>query len=130
MKITKFRLFNLFAILLILATKCTSDGIGVVDIYNEYIPEKLNIVEAEGIKLEEVFVENQVSMNVKLSQPGMYRIKIKDLAGKVISQERLQVKEGNNILSVYTSTLPKSSYTIELQDDNHIKLGSSIFVIK
>ena len=41
-------------------------------------------------------------MNVKLPEAGTYRIKIRHgLNNELISQERLEVKEGDNILKVY-----------------------------
>lgn len=129
MKITKFRLFNLFAILLLLANKCTADR------YDEYeflsfVPEALEINEASGLRLENYIVDNQVEMNVKLPLDGTYRLKIKDITGKTVSQEKLNAKEGNNILKTYTSSLPKSSYTIALETEDGIELGSEVFAIK
>ena len=129
MKITKFRIFNLFAILLILATKCTSDSYEFTDY--AFVPEALVIVEPQGIKLENTVVEDQVDINVKLPVDGTYRIKIVDISGKMVSQEKITAKEGDNILKIYVKALPVSSYEVQLLDDaTNILLGKQIFAMK
>jgi hypothetical protein len=129
MKITKFRLFNLFAILLILATKCTSDSYEFTDY--TYVPDTLIIVEPQGIRLENTVVEDQVDINVKLPVDGTYRIKIVDISGKMVSQEKITAKEGDNILKIYVKALPVSSYEVQLLDDaTNILLGKQIFAMK
>ena len=124
MKITKFRLFNLFAILLILATKCTSDSYEFVDY--TYVPQELKIEQLEGLKLASMFVQNEVAMNVKLSSGGEHRVKIYGIDDKLISQEKLTANLGDNVLTVYTKILPKGSYRIELYK-NENRLGVSTF---
>ena len=69
-------------------------------------------------------------MNVKLQYSGTYRIKIKDISGELISQEKINGEEGNNLLKVYVSTLPKSSYTLLLTDYNHQVLGITTIVVE
>jgi hypothetical protein len=91
-------------------------------------PESLVINKAVGIKLENIFVIDKVSMNVKLEDVSEVRIKLRSIDGTLISQEKINVKQGDNILSVYTSSLNKSSYTIELTDIDHNVLGKTIFV--
>lgn len=129
MKITKFRLFNLFAILLVLGTKCTSDSYEFTDY--TYVPEALVIEEPQGIKLENYVVDNQVDINVKLPVDGIYRIKIIDLSGKMVSQEKLTAKKGDNILKIYVNALPVSSYEVQLLDDEtNLLLGTELFAMK
>jgi len=129
MKITKFRIFNLFAILLVLATKCTSDSYEYADF--TYVPEALVIEEPQGIKLENYVVDNQVDINVKLPVDGIYRIKIIDLSGKMVSQEKLTAKKGDNILKIYVNALPVSSYEVQLLDDEtNLLLGKELFAMK
>lgn len=129
MKITKFRLFNLFAILLILATKCTSDRYEFVDY--TYVPERLVIEETQGIRLENYVVDNQVDINVKLPVDGTYRIKIVDISGKMVSQEKITAKKGDNILKIYVNALPVSSYEVQLLDDEtNMLLGKELFAMK
>ncbi len=114
----------------ILALGCTYDPVEEVEFVDSLVPKELAIVEPVGLKLENIFVTDKVSINAKLPQDGTYRLKIKDIGGKLISQEKLEAKKGDNLLSIYTSSLPKTSYTVELHTDNGTLLGSSIFVIQ
>lgn len=114
----------------ILALGCTYDPVEEVELVDSLVPRELTIVEPVGLKLENIFVTDKVSINAKLPQDGTYRLKIKDIGGKLISQEKLEAKKGDNLLSIYTSSLPKTSYTVELHTDNGTLLGSSIFVIQ
>jgi len=107
---------------------CTRDEYVVYE-PTSFIPETLQIVEPIGLKLENTFVTDKVSVNVKLPSTGTYRLKIKDIVGKLVSQEKLSAKEGDNILSIYTNSLEKSSYTVELQTEDGTLLGSSVFVM-
>lgn len=107
---------------------CTKDEFQIEDPMI-FVPETLQIVEPVGLKLENTFVTDKVSVNVKLPSDGTYRLKIKDIVGNLVSQEKLSAKEGNNILSIYTTSLEKSSYTVELQTEDGILLGSSVFVM-
>lgn len=107
---------------------CTQDEY-MIDEPIGIIPEALQIVEPVGLKLENTFVSDKVSVNVKLPSNGTYRLKIKDIIGNLVSQEKLSAKEGDNILSIYTTSLEKSSYTVELQTEDGILLGSSVFVM-
>ena len=94
------------------------------------VPEVLQIADEIGIKLESTIVTNQVAMNVKLPEDGVYRIKIRHgMNNELISQERVNGTEGDNILKVYTSTLDKSGYMIQLTDEFHNVLGASSFVV-
>jgi len=93
------------------------------------IPTSLQINDIMGIKLESTIVSNEVKMNVKLPADGTYRIKIKDIGNKLISQEKINVSVGDNILSVYVSSLENDSYTLELTDDNHKVLGITTIVV-
>ena len=45
---------------------------------------------------------------------------------ELISQEKVNGTEGDNILKVYTSTLDKSGYMIQLTDEFHNVLGERI----
>ena len=95
-----------------------------------FIPEALQIIEPTGIKLENYVVEGQVDINVKLPQDGDYRIKIKDITGKLVSQEKLTAKQGDNILKIYVNALPVSSYTVELLNTSNVLLGKQLFAMK
>ena len=117
----------LSVLLMFLVLGCVKDELQ--DIYpHSLIPENLKIEEPIGLKLESIFVSNKVSINVKLPQDGTYRLKIRNISNELVSQERLTAKEGNNILSIYTRSLSKSSYTVELTNDDHTVLGRTVFV--
>ncbi len=113
--------FVLFAL-----TGCYKDDLLLPDIKQEVKPE-LQISENIGIKLSTVFVTSEVSMNVKLDKSGTVTIKIFDISNKVVSKETVSVKEGDNILKVYTSALPSSAYRIGLFDSSNNMLGITDF---
>jgi len=95
------------------------------------VPESLEIFDLIGIKLESAIVHDRVAMNVKLETSGYYRVKIRHgLNNELISQERIEAKEGDNILKVYVSSLDKSGYLIQLTDDDHNLLGAESFVVQ
>lgn len=105
---------------------CTKDDILPEPPISE-IKAELKIDALSGIKLETPFVTNEVSMNVKTSSAGKVIIRILDLTNKVISKEEVSVKEGDNILKVYTSALPSSAYRIALYDSNGVMIGITDF---
>lgn len=94
------------------------------------IPNNLTISQLTGIRLENTIVQDEVNMNVKLPHSGTYRIKIRDISGKLISQEKIEGREGDNLLKVYVSALPKSSYTLLLTDYNHTVIGITSVVVE
>lgn len=119
------KLYYVFLMLLVLG--CTKDEyefIGAASL----VPETLQIDEPIGLKLESIFTSDKVSINVKLPEDGMYRLKIRDISNKLISQEKLSAKGGDNLLSIYTRNLGKSSFTVELTTENHLVLGRTVFV--
>lgn len=91
------------------------------------INEDLKINGITGIKLETVFVKNEVSMNVKSEVAQTVTIKITDISNRVVSKSTSDVKMGDNILKVYTSTLPSSAYRIGLYDNTGKLLGITDF---
>ena len=93
------------------------------------VPEALQIKELIGIKTESVIVEEEVRMNVKLPYGGVYRIKIRDISKNLVSQEKIEGDEGDNILKVYVSSLENDGYIIELTDDAHDIIGLTTFVV-
>jgi len=93
------------------------------------VPESLVIGDLQGIKVESTIVTNEVKMNIKLPYTGTYRVKIRDIGKELISQEKLQANEGDNILKVYVSSLSNDGYTLELTDDNHDIIGITSIVV-
>lgn len=113
-------------VMIVFVIGCTNDDIIIPQ---STTPKSLIITESVGLKLESTIVTDKVAINAKLPSAGDYRIRIKDIMGKMVSQDKITAKSGDNVLSIYTASLPKSSYTIELQDEYGKVLGSSIFVI-
>src|SRR5210317_2039030 len=89
-----------------------------------YVPETLVIKEDVGIKLDSNFATTEIRMNVKLNSSGNYYIKVLNITGKVVAKELVNGRIGDNIFTVYTSTLPKSSYRLELFNDDK-KVGAT-----
>ena len=119
----KIIILSLFAIVL----SCSHEEI-IID-NPQPLPEvdALEIKEAQGLKLESYIVERQVKINTKLSVRGTHRIKIYDFTGNLVSQEKIQGKEGDNLLNIYVSALPKGSYTVKLQTIDNRDIGTELF---
>lgn len=119
------KLISILVLLLVLG--CVRDDELIIDPVVE-TPDVLFIGELQGIKLASAIVSERVAMNVKLPSDGIYRIKIKHgLNNELISQEKIQGKEGDNILNVYVNALEKSSYRLELSTENHELIGATAF---
>jgi len=114
---------------LIFVVGCSPDEIlSPIDLTQE-VPESLKIDDLQGLKLESTIVSDEVRMNVKLPYTGTYRIKIRDISKELISQEKIEGNEGDNLLKVYVSSLSKDGYIIELTNNDHDVLGLTTFVV-
>ena len=121
----------LITLSLLVLVGCYQDDDLITQYPNQEAPESLKIDGLMGIKLENTVVSDRVAMNVKLPVDGIYRIKIRHgMNNELISQEKVNGTEGDNILKVYTSTLDKSGYMIQLTDEFHNILGSESFVVQ
>lgn len=115
---------------LVLLVSCMKDDDILSPIDNGVeVPESLVIDDLQGIKVESTIVSSEVKMNVKLPYTGTYRVKIRDIGKELISQEKLQANEGDNILKVYVSSLSNDGYTLELTNDNHEVIGITSIVV-
>ena len=123
---TKFHKIYFVAIAL-LAFACTKDFIDEYEGMTAIVPESLKIEGASGIKLASTIVKDEVNINVKLPLEGTYKIKLIDFSGEMISSEKITAKEGDNILSVYVSALPVSSYKVQLLTENGELIGTEVF---
>jgi len=112
-----------YTILFTLFLACSTDEI-YEPIYMEEIPQELKIDALVGIKLESNFATDVINMNVKLDTEGEYFIKVLDISNRIVSKEKVSGKLGDNLFRVYTSTLPKSSYRLELYRDQ-TKVGAT-----
>ncbi len=104
-------------------------GCRKTDIYPtpQEVDPSLKINSLSALKLQTVFVMNEVSMNVKTETSQTATIKIFDIANRVVSKSTSNVKSGDNILKVYTSALPSSAYRIGLFDSAGNLLGITDF---
>ena len=93
------------------------------------VPESLQIEDIQRLKVESTIVSDEVRMNIKLPYTGTYRVKIRDISKNLVSQEKLDANEGDNILKVYVSSLENNGYTLELTDDNHDIIGIASIVV-
>jgi hypothetical protein len=91
------------------------------------VAPELKMANSVGIKLQSAFVTSEVAMNVKIQAAGTVTIKIFDIANRVVSKETVNVKEGDNILKVYTTALPSSAYRVGLFDSANNMLGITDF---
>jgi hypothetical protein len=114
----------LFAILLFTIIFSCSEMDEPITLTNS-IPLELSL-NSVGIRLESNFVTNEAKMNVKLSDADKITIKIVDLSGKVVSSENIDAKAGDNILTVYTKALPRSSYELQLFNSKNQQLGRTL----
>ena len=115
--------------LLLAAAACTSEPDQIAAPIQQ-IGTTLVVEGVQGLKLESYIVSSEVKINSKLPAAGTYKLKIYDFGGNVVSQEKIEGKEGDNILTVYVSALPVSSYSIELQTVNNALIGKEYFSIQ
>tara|TARA_S200002703_G_scaffold159687_1_gene174092 strand:- start:97 stop:474 length:378 start_codon:yes stop_codon:yes gene_type:complete len=110
---------------LILAISCSEDPF----LENPYgdIPENLVVETPQGIRLENYIVSDDIKINLKSTTSISTRIKILDIQDRLISQEKISIFEGDNILKVYVKAMPKSSYTIKVEDQTGNVIGKEIF---
>ena len=112
-----------YTILFTLFLACTPDSV-YEPIEYVFVPQYLQIQESVGIKLDSNFASSTILMNIKLDKEGNYYIKVLDVKNNVVSKEKVTGNTGDNIFKVYTSTLPKSSYRIELFYESN-KVGAT-----
>ena len=120
---------RIIAIMLILAAAACTQDPEYIDIPKQ-TSNTLTINGVQGLKLESYVVTNQVKINSKLPVAGNYKIKIYDFTGEIVSQEKIEGKEGDNILNIYVSALPVSSYSVELQTADNKVIGREYFSIQ
>jgi hypothetical protein len=115
MKITKFRLFNLFALLLILANQCTSETYEPIP---DFIPESSSVFQNTSIVLKDT-----TPIDFNLPETGTYELTLQDeFTGDIVSREKFKGVAGKNKLNVYTKVLPKGSYRLILINPSNIAI--------
>ena len=120
---------NLISLLILLTLVSCARDVEDAAIPVLEVPERLVIDDLQGIRLGSLIVSQQVNINTKLPEAGMYRIKIYDFSGKLVNQEKLKGVKGDNILNIYVSSLPKSSYTVELRTMDNELIGRELFSV-
>jgi len=118
------KLISIIALSIVL-TGCYKDDL--IEPIKTQATDDLKIANAVGIKLQSPFVTSEVSMNVKSDVAQTVTIKIFDIANRVVSKSTSEVEIGDNILKVYTTTLPTSAYRIALYDLAGKQLGITDF---
>jgi len=118
------KLISIIALSIVL-TGCYKDDL--IEPIKTQATDDLKIANAVGIKLQSPFVTSEVSMNVKSDVAQTVTIKIFDIANRVVSKSTSDVTIGDNILKVYTTTLPSSAYRIGLYDSMGRELGITDF---
>lgn len=112
---------------LIVLVSCMKDDEFIID-PNVEVPENLFIGELQGVKLASYIVNEEVDINIKLPKTDTYRIKIRHgVNDRIISQELVQGKQGDNLLKVYVRAIPNSAYKLEVTTENHQSIGFSAF---
>jgi len=114
-------------LVLIVLVSCMKDDEFIID-PNVEVPENLFIGELQGVKLASYIVNEEVDINIKLPKTDTYRIKIRHgVNDRIISQELVQGKQGDNLLKVYVRAIPNSAYKLEVTTENHQSIGFSAF---
>jgi len=112
---------------LIVLVSCMKDDEFIIDPIVE-VPENLFIGELQGVKLASYIVNEEVDINIKLPKTDTYRVKIRHgVNDRIISQELVQGKQGDNLLKVYVRAIPNSAYKLEVTTENHQSIGFSAF---
>ena len=102
-------LFVLFGIMVIAG--CRKDALVVNQPANP-----LTITSAVGVALQTTFVSGDVKMNVKSDNAQTVTVKILDIANRAVSKSTTDVVAGDNILTVYSATLPTAAYRLAVYD--------------
>ncbi len=89
------------------------------------VPMELSL-NTVGIRLASNFITTEAKMNVRLEAADKVTIKIIDLSGKTVSSESVDGVAGDNVLTVYTKALPRSSYELKLYNSNNQEIGKTL----
>ena len=89
------------------------------------VPMELSL-NTVGIRLASNFITTEAKMNVRLEAADKVTIKIIDLSGKTVSSESVDAVAGDNVLTVYTKALPRSSYELKLYNSNNQEIGKTL----
>ena len=112
-------LFVLFGIMVIVGCR--------KDVSTNPATNPLDIKANVGVALQTTFVTNDVKINVKTDAAQTVTIKILDIANRAVSKSTTDVISGDNILTVYTTTLPTAAYRLAIYDSKGTLLAITDF---
>ena len=113
-------LFVLFGIMVIVG--CRKD-VTNTSIATNPLDIKANV----GVALQTTFVTTDVKINVKSDVAQTVTIKILDIANRAVSKSTTDVVAGDNILTVYSATLPTAAYRLAIYDSKGTLLAITDF---
>jgi len=80
-------------------------------------------------KQSEVVDGQEIKFNLK--SDGLYTLTIGDsISNQVVTRERFTGKSGDNKLTLYTKSLPKTALYLLLEDQNKSEVGKTTIIIK
>lgn len=76
-------------------------------------------------------VSNGDSITFTLQNPGIYTLTMIDtIQNQVVTREKFTGKAGSNSLNIYTKTLPQTTLTVVLMDNNNNQINKTKITIK
>lgn len=87
------------------------------------------IATSDIFSVKESSVTNGQSIHFKLPSSGTYMLTLLDNnTGQVISREKFNGQNGENVKKIYTNSLPKGYLILVLQDTNKNQLGRTTII--
>jgi hypothetical protein len=100
----------------------------IISCQNEDIikPQSVDI-----FKVEQSTVSNRSEISFNVEKEGIYVVTMLDKnTNQVISREKIKCITGNNIIKIYTKTLPSRYLYLKLEDSFNNQLGNTIIIVK
>lgn len=118
-------IYGLLTIIMLILTlfSCTHEELPII---NEPIPSALVISEPVGLSVETQFVTENIGINVKVTVPGTYIIKLHHISGRVVVKDEVYAKAGDNIKTLYVGAIPKEPYTLSLYNKEDVLLAKTV----
>jgi hypothetical protein len=93
------------------------------------IPLPQVIANTDIFSVKESAVTNGQSIHFKLPSSGTYMLTLLDNnTGQVISREKFNGQNGENVKKIYTNSLPKGYLILVLEDNNKTQLGKTTII--
>lgn len=87
------------------------------------------IAASDIFSVKESSVTNGQSIHFKLPASGTYMLTLLDNnSGQVISREKFNGQNGENVKKIYTNSLPKGYLILVLEDNNKTQLGKTTII--